>query len=127
MLKEAVICIVIIIGIFGLEYYTQSFTEKTVSEVTNIFNKIEDNISKRDIEQINNEIKIIVDKWEEKQKKLAYYIEHDELEKVNTAIVTMKSYVATENFSEAMAELEEGKFVIEHIQEKNSFNLQNIF
>jgi len=127
MLKEAVICIVIVIGIFGLEIYTQNFTEKTVGEITGIFDKIEENISKQDIEQVNNEIKIIGDKWEEKQKKLAYYIEHDELEKVHTAIVKMKSYVETENFSAAMAELEEGKFVIEHIQEKNAFNLQNIF
>ena len=29
--------------------------------------------------------------------------------------------------SKAIAELEEGKFVIEHIKDKNSFNLQNIF
>ena len=127
MLKETVICIVIIIGIFGLEIYTQNFTEKSVNEVTEIFDKIEDNISKRDIEQTNNEIKNIETKWEEQQKKLAYYIEHDELEKVHTAIVTMKSYVQTEDFSSAMAELAEGRFVIEHIQEKNSFNLQNIF
>ena len=127
MLKETIICVVIIIGIFGLEYYTQGFTEKTVNEVTEVFDKIEENISKKDIEKIDNEIKKIESKWEEKQKKLAYYIEHDELEKVHTAIVKMKSYVENENFSEAMAELEEGKFVIEHIQEKNSFNLQNIF
>ena len=127
MLKEIIICIVIILGIFGLEFFTQNYTQKAVNEITGIFKNIEDNISKRDIEQVNNELKNIRDKWEEKQKKLAYYIEHDELEKVHTSIVKMKSYVENENFSEAMAELEEGKFVIEHIQEKNSFYLQNIF
>lgn len=127
MLKEMVICIIIVIGILGLEVFIQNFTQKTVTEITEIFSKIEENISRRDIEQINNEIKNIGSKWEEKQKELAYYIEHDELEKVHTAIVTMKSYVETDNFSAAMAELEKGKFVLEHIQEKNSFNLQNIF
>ena len=127
MLKEAVICVVIIIGIFGLEIYTQNFTSKSVNEITEIFSNIEENIAKQDREQIKKEIESIGNKWEEKQRKLAYYIEHDELEKVHTAIVTMKSYVETENFSAAMAELEEGKFVIEHIHEKNSFNLQNIF
>ena len=127
MLKEAVICIVIIIGILGLEFYTQNFTSKSVKEITEVFNKIEEKISENEIEDAKNEIKKISGKWEEKQKKLAYYIEHDELEKVHTAIVKLKSYMETENFSEAMAELEEGKFVIEHIQEKNSFNLQNIF
>ena len=127
MLKEAMICIIIIISILGLEFYTQNFTEKTVREITEMLNKIEENIAKSDIETTKNEIRKLSGKWEEKQKQLAYYIEHDELEKVHTAIVKMKSYVETENFSEAMAELEDGKFVIEHIQEKNSFNLQNIF
>ena len=127
MLKEYLICIVIIISILGLDFYTQNFTSKAVNEMTGRFNQIEEYISKNEIEQAKSEIEKVSDKWEKEQKKLAYYIEHDELEKVHTAIVKLKSYVETENFSEAMAELAEGKFVIEHIQEKNSFNLQNIF
>lgn len=127
MIKETVICIIIVIGIIGLELLTQNFTEKTVKEITGSFSKIENEIMKQNIEQINIELENISNKWEEKQKKLAYYIEHDELEKVHTAIVTMKSYIKTNDLSSAMAELEEGKFVIEHIKEKNSFNLQNIF
>ena len=127
MIKETVICIIIVIGIIGLELLTQNFTEKTVKEITGSFSKIENEIMKQNIEQINIELENISNKWEEKQKRLAYYIEHDELEKVHTAIVTMKSYIKTNDFSSAMAELEEGKFVIEHIKEKNSFNLQNIF
>ena len=127
MIKEILICIIIVTGIIGLELFTQNFTEKTVKEITASFSKIGNEIVKQNIEQINIELENISDKWEEKQKKLAYYIEHDELEKVHTAIVTMKSYIKTNDFSSAMAELEEGEFVIEHIQEKNSFNLQNIF
>jgi hypothetical protein len=127
MLKEAVICIIIIICIIGLEIYTQNFTEETVKEIRGSFAKIEECISRQEIEGLNNELEKIGTRWEEKQKKLAYYIEHDELEKVHTSIVTMKSFVETKDFSAAMAALEEGKFVIEHIQEKNSFNLQNIF
>ena len=127
MIKETVICIIIVIGIIGLELLTQNFTEKTVKEIRETFSKIENEIVKQNIEQINIELENISNKWEEKQKRLAYYIEHDELEKVHTAIVTMKSYIKTNDFSSAMAELEEGKFVIEQIKEKNSFNLQNIF
>ena len=127
MLKELMICIIIVATILGLEFFTQNFTSKTVNEITEQFNTLTDNISKRDIKQINQGIDNIWNRWEQKQKKLAFYIEHDELEKVHSAIVKMKSYIKTEDFSEAMAELEEGKFVIEHIQEKNSFNLQNIF
>ena len=66
-------------------------------------------------------------KWRDMHKKMAYYIEHDELEKVDTAIVKMKSYIENNEITLSIAELEEAKFVLEHIQEKNSFNLQNIF
>ena len=117
MIKETVICIIIVIGIIGLELLTQNFTEKTVKEIREAFSKIENEIVKQNIEQIKVELENISNKWEEKQKRLAYYIEHDELEKVHTAIVTMKSYIKTNDFSSAMAELEEGKFVIEHIKE----------
>ena len=127
MFKEALICVIIIISIVGLEIFTQNFTKKTVKEITGSFSKIKEYISGQEIEKINDQLEYIGNKWEEKQKKLAYYIEHDELEKVHTAIVIMKSYVETKDFPSAMAALEEGKFVIEHIQEKNSFNLQNIF
>jgi len=127
MLKESIICIIIIIGILGLEFLTQNFTKKTVEEITGIFRNIKENEEKQKTEKINENIKNISNKWEEKQKKLAYYIDHEELEKVHTAIVTMKSYIETNNYSSAMAELEEGRFVLEHIKEKNTLNLQNIF
>ena len=78
-------------------------------------------------EQIDNKVKSLDEKWGQKHDALAYYIEHDELEKVDTAIVSLKSYVETKDYSSAVAELDEGKFVLEHIQKKNAFNLENVF
>lgn len=127
MVKETVICVIILVVIFGLEMFTQNFTKETVSEITETMDVLKDSILEKDNEKIEREIGKVTDKWENKHNKLAYYIEHDELEKVDTAIVKMKSYIETNNFSEAIAELEDGKFVLEHIQDKNAFNLKNIF
>ena len=127
MFKETVICIVIVISIFAVDIFTQNFTKNTVSEVTKIFTDLKGNILKDDKIQIDNGIKKLDEKWGSAHDKLAYYIEHDELEKVDTAIVTMKAYIETDDFSSATAELDAGKFVLEHIQEKYAFNLKNIF
>ena len=127
MFKETVICLIIVMTIFGVDVLTQNFTKKTVSEVSNIFISLKDSISIDDKKQIENKIKELDEKWKPLHDKLAYYIEHDELEKVDTAIVTMKAYVETEDLSSAIAELDSGKFVLEHIQEKYAFNLKNIF
>ena len=107
--------------------FTQNYTKKSVSMVTEQFSNLETFILEDNKEKIQNCVNNIDNNWEEIHDKLAYYIEHDELEKVDTAIVTMKSYIETKDYSSAIAELEEGKFVLEHIQEKNAFNLQNIF
>lgn len=127
MFKEAIICIVIVISIFALDMFTQNFTEKTVIEITAIFTDLKNNILKENKEQINIGINEIDEKWGNVHDKLAYYIEHDELEKVDTAIITMKAFIETDDFSSATAELDEGKFVLEHIQEKYAFNLKNVF
>lgn len=127
MFKETSICVVIIIAIFALDLFTQNFTKKTVSDVTGIFGGLKEKILIQDKNQIDEEIKKLNDEWRRVHDKLAYYIEHDELEKVDTAIVTMRSYVEVGAFDDAVAELDEGKFVLEHIQEKNAFNLKNIF
>lgn len=127
MLKEAVICIGIIIIIFTLDVFTQKYTEKSVETMTKLLSNLKTEISKQDIETAKNKIQEIDDNWHNMHDKLAYYIEHDELEKVDSAIIQMNSYVESKDFSSAMAQLEEGKFVLEHIQEKTAFNLKNIF
>ena len=127
MLKEAVICIIIVVAIFSLDIFTQGYTKKTTQEITEILIGVKEELLKEDKTQIENKIKELDEGWYEKRDKLAYYIEHDELEKVDTAIVAMKSYVETEDYSSAIEEIEEGKFILEHIQKKNAFNLENIF
>ncbi len=127
MFKETVICIIIVVAIVSLDIFTQGYTQRTTSEITQIFTDLKGEILKEDKTQIENKVKSLDEKWEQKHDALAYYIEHDELEKVDTAIVSMKSYVETEEYSSAVAELDEGKFVLEHIQKKYAFNLENIF
>lgn len=127
MLKELIICIVLVISIVSLDIYTQNLTEKTVSEISADFNSLKQTILSQDKEQMQNKAENIDKNWEEKNEKLAYFIEHDELEKVSNSIVEMKSHIETETFTDAIAELEEGIFVLQHIQERNAFNLKNIF
>ena len=127
MFRETVICIVIIISIVCLDLFTQNFTKQSVELIVKKLSSIKEEIVLGDREITKEKIDELDKNWKDKHDKLAYYIEHDELEKVDTAIVNMKSYFETEDFSSATAELEESKFILEHIQQKNSFNLQNIF
>ena len=94
---------------------------------TECLSELKKEIDDKSLENAKEKLGELDKKWDEKHDKLAYYIEHDELEKVDTAIVQVKSFVENEEIPSAIAELETGKFVLEHIERKYKFNLQNIF
>lgn len=127
MYKETIICIFIIILIIGLDIITQNYTKKSTIEITDCLSELKDEIENENLENAKLKIEELDNKWDNRRDKLAYYIEHDELEKVDTAIVQVKSFVENDDIPSAMAELETGKFVLEHIERKYKFNLQNIF
>ena len=58
---------------------------------------------------------------------MAYFIEHDELEKVETNLTNIKTYIEVEDLNMAITSIDEADFILEHIKEKNAFNLENIF
>ena len=127
MFKESVICIIIVVVIFSLDVFTQDYTNKTTLEITKIFSDLKEQILKEDKEQITKQIASLEESLKGRHNKLSYYIEHDELEKIDTAIVSAKTYIETEDYSSAATELDVGKFVLEHIQRKYAFNLVNVF
>ena len=113
--------------IFTLDMFTQGYTRKTSQEITGKMTELKTNLLKLNNEKIDKTVQEIDEILAKKHDRLAYYIEHDELEKVDTAIIEVKSYIETEDYSSAVAELDKGKFVLEHIEEKYSFNIQNVF
>ena len=136
MLKESIICIAILTSIFIGNYCTQNYTKTSVTELSNMLDNleevVEENINheteKEEQENIvKNKSQELYNNWKQRYAKLAYFIEHDELEKVETNITSLKSFIETDEYSESISELDKCDFILKHIEEKYKFNLQNIF
>lgn len=131
MLKEIIICITIILTIVMGNNITQEYTTQAVEEMTNLLGNVrtkicesKENIDINEIEEIIEDIKV---EWEKRHEKLAYYIEHDELEKVETNLTGLKGEIEAGEYGDAMSQLDQSIFLLEHIEDKYAFNLQNIF
>ena len=129
MYKEVIISIVIIIGIFILNSITQNYTEESLEIMSEMFNEIKeeikiDNPNQEELSKKSNEI---LKKWQTRSEELAYYIEHDELEKVDTYLVALKSNIEREDYNKAAENLEICEYVLDHIDDKEAFLLKNIF
>lgn len=126
MFKEAIISIIIVFTIVALDFITEDYTKESVKETTSSLDEIKTNIEKN-TDQIKDSVNKTFDIWEKRYDKLAYFIEHNELEKVKTGLINMRTYVELKNFNMAISSIEETEFVLEHIKDKNSLSLQNIF
>ena len=139
MKKELVICIFIIALIIVANIITQNYTTNSVNQMSerldvvsqiaidNANTNLRDNNKELDKEKLKREIDNLENVWNELQEKLAYYIEHDELEKVETQIYAIKGFYEIEKYDEILPESEKCSFILKHIQEKTKLSIKNIF
>lgn len=129
MKKEVIICIVVVIFVIIGNIITQGYTRKSV-EITNAkLIELKEKLSEvnKDEEGLIEAVKYIKEEWDEKQEKLAFYIEHDELEKVETQIHLLSGEVESKLYEDAVPETDKCMFILEHIKDKTALNVKNIF
>lgn len=134
MKKEMIICIFVVIIIVLGNVITQRYTKISVETLSNdleelkiVLNNKLNNTEEKTKEEILQEVNKITEEWELRHDKLAYYIEHNELEKVEDNLTGLDSLTETEEYADAIKELDRCVFVLKHIQEKYAFNLENVF
>ena len=127
MYKEIIISIIIIIFIISIDFITQNYTKKTIKKIDEIANSLKQSLLEKNKEEIEKKLEEIDDKIKKTHNNLAYYIEHDELEKIETNFIEAKIYAKTEDYNLSISKLERMIFILDHIADKYSFSLENIF
>lgn len=140
MKKELIIVIIIVIAIIILDTITHNYTKNNfakINEQLEQIKKISENIAKKEKEresdknskqqELQEKIKIMEEDWQAINKKTAFYIEHEELEKVNASMIKFKSYIQLEEYTEAIPELENCKYILDHIRDKEAMQIINLF
>lgn len=128
MFKEIFICILILSMIFVGNYITQSYTLKSVKEISSNLVEIKGEMQKENIEskKVNDKIGEMSNNLERRHDKLSYYIEHNEIEKLETELTSLKSYVEVEQYDEAINEIDRALFLLNHIKDKYEFNMKTV-
>ena len=134
MYKEYIICIVVILLVILLEVITQNLTQDSLRDIIdNLYNLRdilkEEMLDESDdkINESNNKIYDIIYTWDEKYEVLSFYIEHNELEKVKTELVELNANTEIEKFGEAIGNVDRTVYLLEHIKQKMSLQVKNIF
>lgn len=127
MYKEIIIIVGVIALIVGLDIITNHYTKNSVEMLSKELNELKEYILNEDVKTAQNKTSYIKNIWKEKYNVLAYYIEHDELEKVETELTQLSAYLDMEEYNECISQLDTTIFILEHIEEKEKADVRSIF
>lgn len=129
MYKEIIISAIVIMAIFGLNYITQNNTDYTIGTMKQYLGDVRQELAKEDpdFDTAQKKADEAYHKWEELDDRMAFYIEHDELEKVKTAVISMQSFVEAKDEAQAIDAIDRCVYILDHINEKEKMSWDNIF
>ena len=113
----------------ALNIFTQNYTKEVVSYMDDTLKNLRTDITQEEVEKemVQEKISQIMAQWEERYQKLAFFIEHDELEKVETQLTALKANIEVEEYTQGVPELDTCIFILNHIKDKFSLQIKNVF
>ncbi|MBP3707956.1 MAG: DUF4363 family protein [Clostridia bacterium] len=125
MKKSLIICIVIVLLIVLGDTILQRYVNNKFYNITEKLNEIGDNYENHE-ENLRN-IHELNEILNSSYQIMACYLEHNELEKVKTQLIIMEAAAKVDDFDVIYEETSRTKYIIEHINEKQSLKIDNIF
>lgn len=122
--KEYVIIILILLFIFSAEFITVKITNKLLDRVYKNLGELEEDIKTK---KVDESLEKLFKDWEKDEKILSLYMEHSEIEKISTVVRNLKINLETNNYLNVEEEVNEIKFRLDYIRNKQRLNLKNIF
>ena len=129
MYKEIIVCILVVILIISMDLLSNNYTKKVFFSINDSLGNLRNEMLKenKDVNKINDEIKKVEQEWNEKLNLLSCYIEHNELEKVARQLTLIKGNIDVEEYNQAVPQLDDCVYVINHIKDKESLLIRNLF
>lgn len=128
MKKEIIIIFVIIVTIVIAHVTSQIYVQNYFNSISAEISKIEEKLfdENHDNKELMDDMANLQKKWKDKYDFFACFIEHDELEKVQIQLISMEANIKVEDYEKTIDEAEKCKFILRHIEEKDSLKIVNV-
>lgn len=129
MYKELIISFIVIALVVIGNVITQNNTIEAISQISDELMLLREEMEKdhADQEKSKEQMKKVEEVWEKKYKIMAFYTEHNELEKVQTELTKLKADIHMKEYAQGVENLESCIFILEHIKDKSALKIVNIF
>jgi peptidoglycan hydrolase CwlO-like protein len=122
ILAVVILLVIIFSGILSLNLYS-----KTSRQLSKMVDSTYDFVNSGNWDGATKEVENIEKAWDKIEGVWAVLIDHFEIDNIEMSLKKSKRYIETKDLPLSLAELENLKFMVEHIYEKEKFSLENIF
>lgn len=126
-MKNELISIGIFICMILAIIFSINYLDKTYAAIEKLNIQLEQSIEKEDWSKSDMLLKEISNEMESQSSKVSIFVNHAEIDNVNTEFSKLTQYVKYHNKEEAMASLYAVKFFFEHTLKLEKINTENIF
>lgn len=123
-MKETIGMILILVFVISIEIIITKITNDSLDTVNSEIGIIEKQESKDDLKDA---IKSFSKTWEEEEKKLSCFMEHNELEEITKNVNSLVFSIENGKEESIKEKINDIKFKMEHIKNKQKIKLENIF
>lgn len=126
-MKSLFISTFIIVLIIATWVFVYLFISQSIEEFNSLLNDMDKKIYSEKWSSTQSIYNTIDSKWIDKQKTLLLILDHEEIEKINLSLKKLKKYIYVKDKSMTLGESATLKFLLNHIEEKESLSFKNIF
>ena len=126
-MKKFIISLIALLAIIVSSSMTVRYIHNSSSKIVESIEYASSLINNGKWIEAKSAIDDINSKWDDTEKSWALLTDHIEIDNIEVSMLKSKEYIRTKNLPLSLSELENLKFMIEHIYEKEKFNLKNIF
>lgn len=126
-MRESIIIIAVLVLVIAGSVFSEKYLEKTsnslIDELVSLDQKID---SVPNSEQLNKDVEEIDKKWQDIKEVWATFVDHDEIDKIELALIEAKGFISEDNKIDSKVQIEKAQFLLNHIPERQKLKLKNI-
>ncbi|MBC2581535.1 DUF4363 family protein [Clostridium sp. DJ247] len=126
-MKSILTAFIIFIIMLTTMFFSTRYLSKVCSNLKNLNTQIERDIDKDDWNSAYNHSLKFLNQWDKYSKRISIFVNHTEIDNINNELWKITQYTKVKNKDESLASNHVIKFYLDHIEDLEKVNLQNIF
>lgn len=117
-----IVLILFIAGSFGIEFKLKQSVDNMLLDIK----VLTESLKNEDWNNVDKSFENMLNTWEEKSKAWSVIVDHSEIDELTIALYKSKTYANFREKEEALAELKQFEFMVDHIPKIHKIELRNI-